>query len=283
MNPGDKPGAEIQRQAKRAIREARPWLILFGRFGYIAKGVVYTLIGVLAVQAAIGAGEEPTGPTGALERLRQAPFGHSLLVAIAIGLLGYASWRFVQAIMDTENKGKDIKGIAVRVTYVGIGVVHTGFAIVAFALAFGNSGGDGDSAQGWTARLMSQPFGQWLVAIAGAVVFARGGFYLYRAYSRKFREKLKLREMSAIEEKWALRLGRMGYAARGVVFAIIGIFLVVAAIYADPHEARGIAGALDALAQQPWGGAMVGVVAVGLAAYGIFMFVEARYRRMVIT
>jgi len=130
---------------------------------------------------------------------------------------------------------------------------------------------------------MSQPFGQWLVAIAGAIVFARGAFYLYRAYSRKFREKLKLREMSAIEEKWALRLGRMGYAARGVVFAIIGIFLVVAAIYADPHEARGIAGALDALAQQPWGGAMVGVVAIGLAAYGIFMFVEARYRRMVIT
>jgi hypothetical protein len=117
----------------------------------------------------------------------------------------------------------------------------------------------------------------------GAIVIARGAFHLYRAFSANFRKQLKLREMSATEDKWATRLGRMGYAARGIVYAIIGIFLIVAAIYEDPREARGLEGALDALARQPWGSAVLGAVALGLVSYGIFKFVEARFRRMVIT
>lgn len=270
-------------KAGRAARKAEHWLVWLGRFGYVAKGIVYTLIGVLAVLTAIGAGGETTGSSGALKRIGEAPFGRYLLVAIGVGLVGYALWRFVQAFMDTENKGTDAKGIAVRLAYFVIGLVHIGLAIPAFALASGNGGGNGNSAPAWTAQLMSQPFGRWLVGIVGAAVFARGAFHLYRAYSAKFREKLKMREMSAAEEKWAIRLGRVGYAARGIVFAIIGIFLAVAAIKADPQQARGLDGALDTLAQQPWGSVVLGVVALGLTAYGIFMFVQARYRRMVIS
>ncbi|MGZ3519289.1 MAG: DUF1206 domain-containing protein [Vulcanimicrobiaceae bacterium] len=265
------------------MREAEPWLIWLGRLGYVAKGVVYTLIGVLALQTAIGARGRTTGSTGALKQVGEAPFGEFLLITIGVGLVGYALWRFIQAFMDTENNGTNAKGIAVRLGYFFIGLFHLGLGVFAFRLVIGDDAGHGDSTPTWTAHLMSQPFGRWLVGIAGAMVIARGAFHLYRAFSVNFRKKLELREMSATEDEWAARLGRMGYAARGIVFAIIGIFLIVAAIYEDPREARGLEGALDALARQPWGSAVLGAVALGLVCYGLFMFVEARFRRMVMT
>jgi len=125
-----------------------------------------------------------------------------------------------------------VKGIAVRASYFAIGVVHAALAISAFKLLSGDASGasDGDSTHGWTVELMAQPYGRWLVGIVGAVVCGRGVFHMYRAFTLKFREKLQLAEMSATEEKWALRLGRMGYGARGFVFTIIGAFLIVAAI-----------------------------------------------------
>jgi uncharacterized membrane protein YidH (DUF202 family) len=273
----------IQRKAKRAVREAEPWLIWLGRLGYVAKGVVYTLIGVLAVQTAIGARGQSPDSKGALKQVGDVPFGEFLLITIGVGLVGYALWRFIQAFMDTENKGTKAKGIAVRLGYFFIGVFHLGLAIFAFRLVSGDDAGHGDSTPTWTAHLMSQPYGRWLVGIVGAIVIARGAFHLYRAFSANFRKQLKLSEMSATEDKWATRLGRMGYAARGIVYAIIGIFLIVAAIYEDPREARGLEGALDTLARQPWGSAVLGAVALGLVSYGIFKFVEARFRRMVIT
>lgn len=265
-----------------AAREAGDWLIRLGRFGFAAKGVVYTLIGVLAVQAAIGAGGETTGQRGALEQIGEAPLGRILLIAMGVGMVGYALWRFMQAFMDTEDKGTGGKGIALRTGYFVIALLHVSLAASAFALVAGRES-SGDSTVGWTAQLMSQPFGRWLVGIVGAFVIGYGGFQLYRAWTVKFREKLELGDMSAAEKTWAIRLGCMGYAARGVVFVIVGGFLIVAAVHADPKEARGLDGALATLAEQPWGWAVLGVVAVGLLAYGIFMFVQARYRRMVIS
>jgi hypothetical protein len=202
---------------------------------------------------------------------------------MVVGLAAYALWRVVQAVLDTENKGSGPKGLVTRAGYLVIAVIHAGLATAAFALASGSDTGAQDSTPAWTARLMSQPLGQWLVAGAGVVVVLYAAVQLRRAYSLSFRSKLRLREMSAAEERWAMRLGRLGYGARGVVFSIIGAFLVVAAIRTDPQQARGLDGALDALAQQHWGGPLLGVVACGLAAYGLFMFVEARYRRMVIS
>jgi Domain of Unknown Function (DUF1206) len=271
------------REGRRAIREASPWLVRFGRFGYVTKGVVYVLIGVLALQTTIGAGGETTDSRGALRHIGLAPFGELLLIAAGIGILGYSLWLFTQAIMDTENFGKAPKGIAMRLGYSAIAVLHVGLAISAFALASGADGGADQNAQAWTARLMSRPFGKWLIGIAGLIVAGFGVSQLYLAYSAKFRECLKLNEMSATEVTWTTRLGRIGHAARGIVFVIVGAFLVFAALYADAQQARGLDGALEALAQQPWGSVVLGIVALGLAAFGIFMFVEARYRRMVIT
>ena len=274
---------QIRAATHEAARQARPWVIGFGRFGYVAKGVVYTLIGVLAVQAAVGGGGRITGKNGALQEIGGAPFGRYLLIAIAVGIVGYAAWRFIQAILDTEHKGSKAKGLAVRAGYFAIGIVHLGLAASAFHLLSGSGGSGGDQTRSWTVRLMSQQQGEWLVGIAGALVIGYGGRQLYRAWTSKFREKPRLRGMSATEDRWATRFGRIGYGARGVVFGLVGAFLIVAAIQSDPNEARGLDGALATLARQPWGSALLCAVAAGLTAYGLYMFVEARYRRMVIT
>jgi hypothetical protein len=137
------------------------------------------------------------------------------------------------------------------------------------------------STQDWTARLLSQPFGQWLVGIVGAFTIGLGFYQLYKAYKAKFRKQMKLHEMSSTEETWATRIGRLGEAARGVVFVIIGFFLLQAARQSDASQAQGLDGALQSLSQQPHGPWLLGIVALGLVAYGIHMGVQARYRRIV--
>jgi hypothetical protein len=145
----------------------------------------------------------------------------------------------------------------------------------------GAGGSSSSSEQDWTARLLSQPFGQWLVGLVGAFVIGLGFYQLYKAYKAKFRKQMKWQQMSPNEETWATRIGRFGLAARGVVFTIIGFFLLEAARQSDPNQARGLDGALQSLAEQSHGPWLLGIVALGLVAYGIHMGVQARYRRII--
>ena len=273
---------EAKHQTRRAAREASPWIVRLGRFGYAAKGAVYVIVGALATQAARGAGGATTDPRGALDWIIEAPFGRFLLGAVAIGLVGYTLWCLVQGILDTESKGTDATGILTRGAFVFTGVVAAGLALSAVRLVRGTPAGGGNATQDWTAWLLSQPFGQGLVGIVGAIVIGSGLYHLYKAYSANFREDLKLREMTRPEAMWTTRIGRLGFAANGIAVGIIGGFLLVAALQAQPERARGLGGALETLARQPYGPWLLGAVAVGLIAYGLFMLVEARYRRMVI-
>ena len=274
----------LQSQAHDASADVIPWVVWLARFGYAAKGLVYITIGALAVQVAIGSGGRTTGPSGALASLSHQPFGQILLILVAVGLFGYALWRFVQSWVDPENEGSDAKGIVKRIGYAVSGIIYAAFGIEAVRLVLGSGGGssEGQQASDWTARLMSQPFGIWLVGIVGAIVIGTGLYQFYRAYSAKFREVLKLHEMNADEERCATRAGRLCFAARGVVYSIIGIFLIIAAVRANPNEAVGIGEALQKLAQQPYGPWLLGLVAIGLVAYGFFAIVLARYRRIFI-
>jgi hypothetical protein len=275
----------VRQTAHRSAREAQPWLIWFGRCGYAAEGIVYALVGVLAVKVALGHGGETTDNKGALVQIVQAPFGRLLLILVALGIIGFACWRFLQAVLDTDNKGAHARGIVQRLAYAGIGVVHIGLALSALRLLrTGNAGASSSaSAQDWTAKLLSKPYGQWLVALVGLIVIGVGCFQFYRSYTAKFREELALPAMSATEDRWVTWLGRAGYAAQGVVFWIIGLFLGYAGLRANPGEARGLDGALTTLAQQPFGPWLLSLVAVGLVAYGLYLCAQARYRRMVIT
>lgn len=269
-------------QAGQAVRSAvhnNPWIEPLARFGYAARGVVYAVVGLLAIQAAFGGRGQTTGQEGALQRIAEQ--SRFLLVLMAIGLAGYALWRFVQAVLDPENKGTDPKGMAQRGMMVASGIVYSGLAITAARMASGSGGGGGEGSQGFTADLMTKPFGRWLVVLAGLGVIVAGLHQLKEAYTKKFRERLKLQEMNADEQRMATHTGQMGLAARGIVFLITGWFLVQAGLRFDPSQARGLGGALETLASQNYGPWLLGLVALGLVAYGAYSFLEARYRRIV--
>ena len=258
-----------------------PWIERLARFGYAAKGVVYIVAGALAVLTAAGVGGELTDARGALRSIARQPFGRTMLAAVAVGLVGYVLWRWVQSITDADGKGRSFKGLALRTAYFTSGTVYAGLALAAARIVFGADEPAGESAtRSWTARLLAMPSGDWLVMLAGLSVIGFGLYQIYKGYKAKFRKRLKLPEIEAGARDWALLVGRVGYAARGVVFVVIGAFLLQAARHQNPGEAQGLDGALQALARQSFGPYLLGAVAAGLVAYGVFALVEARYRRI---
>lgn len=279
---GQSVGGQARDDVKQAVREARPWVVRFGRFGFAVIGIVYLLIGVLAAYSAISAARA-VGARGAFRQIAQLPFGQFLLVAVAVGLVCHALWRLTQALMDTDAKGADAKGFAVRTGFAFIGLFYFGLAFAAVKIVLGARNRSGFWAQSWTAWLLAQPFGQWLVALLGAGVFIAGIYFFYQAYSAQFRETLLFVKMSEKQEKWGTRFGRFGFAARGVVFCVIGIFLQFAAWYSDAGETRDFGGALHVVEQQTYGVWLLALVAGGLFSYGIFLLFLARFRRMVST
>jgi hypothetical protein len=219
-----------------------------------------------------------------LVRVVEAPFGQILLALVTAGLVGFVLWRLVQAVADADRQGTDASGIWARVGFLISGLVYGSLALSALGLLRGSGGprGSDQAAQDWTARLLAQPFGPLLVAAAGLCVLGSAAFQATRAYRADFRKDLRTGEMSATERTFAIRAGRLGHAARAVTFGLIGGFLIGASIHQEPAEARGLAGALESLVDQPAGPYLLLVVALGLAAYGVYMFVEARYRRMAV-
>ena len=268
--------------AARITRAASPWIVRLARFGYAAKGVVYVLVGWLTALGAFKGGDGPTDSRGVLEQLLQRPYGRVLLGVVAAGLASYALWRLTQAFKDTEDKGAGWKGLSVRFFYACVGVVYAGLGYSAVQLILGNGAGKGsdESSRELTAHAFALPLGRWLAGLAGLAVIGFGGYQCYKAFSAKFCEKWKRHEMSEGSRAYAMRAGQVGLTARGVVFGIIGVFLIQAALHARAEEARGLSGALRALEQQPHGPYVLGAVALGLVAYGLYMFVEARYRRI---
>jgi len=275
--------ATTRAQASAAPVVEHPWMEKLGRIGYATRGIIYLILGVLAAQAAIGAGGPPEGTEAALGAIVSQPFGQILLVLVGVGLVGYALWRGIEASFDPGDQGGEErkKQLAHRVS-AGISAVSYGaLAVVAFGLALGTGGGGGNSTRDWTAQVLAQPFGQWLVGLAGLAVVGGGLAFLYEAFKAKFFEKLETARMDARVRTWAKRLGQFGIAARGVVFVLIGGFLALAAWRSDPSEAGGLAQALQVLASQPFGWLLLGIVALGLAAYGLYSaLIEARFRRM---
>jgi hypothetical protein len=264
----------------RPASTRRTWIERIARFGFAARGLVYILVGVLAAGAAAGLGGRTTDTHGAMGAVGAQPFGTAFLLVLGLGLASYALWRFIQALFDLEDKGDGLKGLAVRASYAGSGLVHAGLAFTAASLAIGLRRHQSDPVRTWAGRLLAAPYGQWVVGAAGLAVIGVAGYQFYKAYSAKFEDKLRTAKMSARAQRWARRIGRAGLTARGITFAVIGWFLVRAALEVDPGEARGLAGALRTLARQDHGPWLLGVVALGLAAYGLLSLVDARYRRV---
>lgn len=250
------------------------------RFGFLSKGVVYGLLGVLALLAAWGEGGGTTDGQGTLKFLGGGPFGTVLVALVGLGLAGYALWRFIEAIRDPRHVGTDGKGIAKRVGYAASGLVNGALAVTAFQLAFsGRSSGGGQET--WIAKLMSVPFGQVLVGAIGVGVILSAFAQLRRAWKEKFMNDLETSRMSSSERSWTQKLGKVGIAARAVVFTIIGTAVTRAAINHSPGQAKGIGEALRDIGQSGWGTALLTVVAGGFVAYAVYMLACMRFRKLV--
>lgn len=250
------------------------------RLGFAARGIVYLLVGWFALRAA-RIGGQPTDNQAALASLVDEPLGRILLVVVAIGLLGYGIWRLAEAWLDLEGNGGKAKGLLVRSGHGVSGVAHALLAFFAASLALRGDrgpGAQGDAAaRDWTAWLLAQPFGEILVALIGLMLLATGLFQLVKAYRADFTRHL---QTNASVMRWLVPMGRLGFASRGVVFTLTGLFFLTAARQSDPNEAGGMGQALREIQTGPNGPLLLGIVALGLLLFGLFSLLEARYRRL---
>lgn len=248
------------------------------RAGYVAKGAIYALIGVLAIQAALGAGGEASGTREAIRTFASGPLGRVVLVLLVVGLAGYVLWRFVQGLFDpVDGSGDRDQGwarLGLRAFYLASAVLYGLLALYGVQLLLG-SGGSADGDGGWAARMMEYRWGRWLVAIVGLGVVGRGLFQFVKAYTASFRDRIRSYELQPGRERVAVAVSRVGLSARGVIFGIVGVYLVFAGLGRDPSDARGLAGALATLRDQPW---LLGAIGAGLLCYAVYQWTKARYR-----
>ena len=250
------------------------------RLGYGARGVVYGLVGALALMAAVGSGGQTGGSRSALQALLSQPFGKVWLGLIALGLAGFCIWRILEAVTDADRQGADAKGWGIRGVHLISGFIYGSLALTALSLALGWGAGGGSEearAQDSTAWLMAQPFGRWLVGLVGLAVAGAGLSFAWKGWRGDVARHLAL---PADHRRWIISLGRLGFAARGVVFVIVGGFLILAAWRSNSAQAHGLGGALEALEQQPYGWLLLALTALGLFAFGVFGLVQARYRHI---
>lgn len=263
------------RTAARRAANSRglEWL---ARLGLVARGVVYVLIGSLALQVAFGNASSQADQGGAIQAIADKPFGSLLLWLLAIGFTGLALWRLSEAAFGTDK--------AERVQSLARGLVYTFFAVSTFAFVLGKSGSATQSSTqkstSATARVMQHGGGRLLVGVVGLVLIGIGCYMAYEGVTKKFLEKLKTGEMSQRARQVVEKLGVFGSVARGIVFGLAGIFVLYAAITFDPNKAKGLDGALRSLVEAPLGPYLLGLVALGLVAFGAFSMCEARWRRL---
>lgn len=257
-----------------------PWVEGLARAGLAARGLLYVMVGILALQVAFGQMDEQADKQGALTTLARQPFGKLLLVAVAVGFAGYALWRFLDAVLDTDGEGTDLSGVAKRAADFGRGLLYVTFFVTAVRLVTGSSGEDRSEESDITARVLAAPLGRILVAVVAAFIIGGGLYSGYRAVARKYRRKLRTGEMGFATRRWVTAAASIGLTARMVVFVLVGTFLLRAALHYNAQEAVGVDGALKRLADRPHGPLLLAIVAVGLFAYGLYSFVEARYRRV---
>ncbi|GHA58406.1 DUF1206 domain-containing protein [Pontibacter akesuensis] len=258
------------------------WIENFAKFGLTAKGVVYCLIGIIAFMAAFelqGKTTESAGRSGILRTIQDLPAGNVLLGIVALGLLSYAIWRFIQAFKDTEAKGSGAEGIGKRLRYLFSGLIYGAFAYLAAKIVLGSGGsGGGDSRETLVSKLLQQPFGQWLVGIVAVATIAAGLYQIYYGYSEKYKKKIQSGGLKHDIEQKMIRAGKVGYIARGVVWIVIGYLFIRAALQSNPQEAGGNTAAFQFLENSTYGSFILGAVALGLICYGVFMFMRAKYQ-----
>jgi Domain of Unknown Function (DUF1206) len=265
----------MQHEVKRASARG---VVVAARLGYLTHGIIYGLVGALALLTALGqAGGRITGGEGAVRHIGRTAWGEPLLYAVALGMLCYALWTAVRALLDPEHHGRDGSALLKRLGYGISAVSHAFLGLYAFELAArgGASGGHKDES---IVELLSLPGGRIVLGMVGLGVIAYGLVEIYRALTDDVAAELNGSSVPARHHVHTI--ARVGVAARGTVFPIIGASLLIAALKARSSEAQTFGEALHELVTQPFGTWLLGVVAAGLVAYGVYMLVLARYAQL---
>jgi hypothetical protein len=260
----------------RAGQRAFEWL---ARAGLVARGFAYGIIGILALKLAIGAGGKTTNQQGALKTIAHQPFGKGLLIAMTVGLAGYAIWRLVRAAIghgiEKEDSGFE------RVAALVSGVAYATLCVTAIKILAGaGSSGGANSPKKTTGGVLDWTGGTVIVGVAGAILIGVALYQGYKGLARKFLDDSKTEEMSREVRRAFTAIGVFGHLARMVVFGLVGYGLIKAAIDYDPHEAIGLDGALNKLSHNSYGPFLLGVVAAGLIGFALYSIADARYRKI---
>lgn len=263
------PGGARRVHGSRGLR-------LLARAGYAASGVVHLLIGWLAVRLALGSSSGSADESGAFRQLASAPAGMLILWAVTVGFAALALWQLAEALAGVPGVAT-AQEVGARVKAAGKGVLYGVLAATSARYAVGDGGGGGQ--ESLTATLMQHPAGRWLVAAAGLVIVGVGVFHVVKGWRRKFLEDLRGTGGGSVGVA-VVRLGQVGYVAKGVALTVLGGLFVAAGVTHDADRAGGLDDALQAIRDQPFGTVLLVVTGAGIAAYGVYSFARARYARI---
>jgi hypothetical protein len=268
----------VKAEAKEAAQS--PAVEALGRIGLVAQGVSFLLVGVLAIMLALDAGGRATDRQGALRALAQDGLGRVVVMALAIGFGAYALWRLAEVVLghEVEDRGARAKHTK-RLTALGKAGLYGLLSAAAVSILLGESGG-GDEESEATGGVLDWPGGRWIVGGVALALAAAALWNAYRAVSRQYEKKLKEVQMSEAERRWTERIAFVGLMSRAVIFGLVSWFFFRAATEHDPKEAKGLDGALQEVVSAPYGRWLLGIVAAGLFAYGVFCLIQARYREV---
>jgi len=277
VTPAMRKGSARARMTTRRAASS-PAMSLLARAGLTARGVMYALIGIIAIQIALGSSRQQADRTGAVRLVASTPLGSLVLWLLVAGFAGMTLWRLSEAVWGAS--GPDGHKATQRLANLGRAIFYAfvTWGILKYALGIGGRSSSDKQSQDLTAAALKVKGGQAVVAIAGIVIVVAGLYVIYQAYRRKFRKNLRFGSASPATRRTVIRLGQIGGMARGAVFAVVGIFLIIAAKDTNPRQAKGIDSALRALAHTPLGPWLLVVVAAGLVTFGIYSWCEARWR-----
>ena len=278
VNQGGMSATQQARSTASRAADSKP-LEYLARGGFIVYGVIHLLFAWLALQVALGDAKGESDQSGALQSLAGKPFGKTMLVIAVIGMIALALWQAFQAAIG-ESGPQDKAAVAERLVSGVRAIIYLSFAWTAIKVLQGSNASTGDSQEKGAAGLMGNTGGRWLVGLIGLVVIGVGIGLVVYGLTKKFEKHLNTQQMNATVRKTTRRLGVAGYSAKGVAYAIAGALIVAAAVTYDAEKARGLDAALRALAGQSYGPWLLGLIALGIAAFGVYCFSQAKYRKV---
>ncbi len=275
--------SHVAGSVKKSTQNAafNPLMETLTRVGYGARGLIYITMGLLAVKVALGKGGALETPQGAIAAIGKSPAGFILLWVVLVGIIAYAMWGLVRAVLDPLHKGHDLKGLVARFGFLVSAFSYAILALPTYGYIKGTSqSSNGAQTQKLFASIMKMPWGRWAIGILGLVVLAGGLYQIYLGFKSGFDRQFQIYALTPKELKLATDMGRFGTAARGVVFALVGGLITLGAYRANPGQPVGIDTALATLLHQPYGVWLLGVVALGLIAFGLYSMLSALWFRL---